>query len=348
VRRLTKQFDRSGAAALHELSLDVQDGEFLVLFGPSGCGKTTALRCIAGLEEPTAGEIRIGDRDVTGLPPGARDVAMVFQNLALYPHLSVADNLAFPLVARRLSRSDVERRVAAAAARLRITDLLDRRPAQLSHGQRQRVALGRAFVREPLVFLFDEPLSHLDATLRFELRNELLALHASLRTTMVYVTPDQAEAMMLGQRIAVLYEGRLRQVGSGAELYAHPADAFVARLIGSPGMNVLEGRGGSGEWGVVWCGSLKVPVPESVTGVVQVGIRPEHIALLKAGSGNGDADVRAVEPLGSETLIHLDAGGMPLVAKLLGLPSFTPGRKVGVKLDAKQLHLFDISGARLA
>ena len=321
----------------------------LVLFGPSGSGKTTALRCIAGLEEPTAGEIRIGDRDVTALPPGDRDVAMVFQNFALYPHLNVADNIAFPLVSRGVSHSDVERRVADAAARLHLSDRLARRPAQLSHGQQQRVALARALVREPLVFLLDEPLSNLDAVLRFELRAELLALHASLRATMVYVTHDQAEAMMLGQRIAVLYEGRLRQVGTGAELYAHPADAFVARLIGSPGMNVLEGHGGgSGEWGVVWCGSLKVPVPESVTGVVQVGIRPEHIALLKAGSGNGDAEVRAVEPLGSETLIHLDAGGAPLVAKLLGIPAFTPGRKVGVKLDVKQLHLFDISGARLA
>src|SRR5574342_373246 len=243
LRDLSKTFDGSARAALDHLSLEVGHGEFLVLLGPSGCGKTTALRCIAGLEEPTAGDVLIGDRVVTHVPPAERDVAMVFQNYALYPHLTARENIAFALEMRGVPKADVARRVADAAARLGVTELLDRRPAQLSGGQRQRVALGRAIVRAPKLFLFDEPLSNLDAKLRIEMRAELLALHRALRATMIYVTHDQVEAMTMGQRIAVIHQGRLRHVGTPAEVYERPADAFVARFVGNPGMNVLQGRG---------------------------------------------------------------------------------------------------------
>ena len=241
LRHLTKGFGAGGKPVLQDLSVEVGAGEFFVLLGPSGCGKTTALRCIAGLESPDAGEILIGERDVTSMPPAERDVAMVFQNYALYPHLTARQNIAFPLEMRRVAKSEVARRVEEAAARLGLAELLDRRPAQLSGGQRQRVALGRAIVRAPQVFLFDEPLSNLDARLRVEMRAELLKLHRALGATMVYVTHDQVEAMTMGQRIAVLHEGRLRQLGTPTEVYQRPADVFVARFIGSPGMNILHG-----------------------------------------------------------------------------------------------------------
>src|SRR3989441_412902 len=240
LRNLTKTFDGAARPALRELSLEVRDGELLVLLGPSGCGKTTALRCIAGLDEATEGEIHIGERDVTRLPPAERDVAMVFQNYALYPHLTVRENIAFALEVRRVPRKEILRRVSEAAQRLGLAELLERRPAQLSGGQRQGVALGRAIVRAPQAFLFDEPLSNLEAPLRSELRSEILKLHRALGATMIYVTHDQVEAMTMGQRIGVLYEGRLRQVGTPAEVYARPADVFVARFVGSPGMNVLR------------------------------------------------------------------------------------------------------------
>src|SRR2546429_222371 len=243
LRGLAKTYDPGGTQAVADLSLDVRDGEFFVLLGPSGCGKTTVLRCIAGLETPSAGEIRIGDRDVTQLSPGERDVAMVFQSHALYPHLSAWGNIAFGLEVRGVAAAEIARRVEQAAQRLGLTGALERRPGALSGGERQRVALARAIVREPRVFLYDEPLAHLDPTQRGELRAELLELHRALGVTVVYVTHDQVEAMTMGQRIAVLAAGRLRQVGSPAEVYGQPADVFVARFIGNPGMNVLTGRG---------------------------------------------------------------------------------------------------------
>jgi ABC-type sugar transport system ATPase subunit len=346
LRGLTKRF-ATGAAALLDLSLDVPDGEFLVLLGPSGCGKTTALRCIAGLEEPTAGEIRIGARDVTHLPPGDRDVAMVFQNYALYPHLSVRENIAFPLQMRRAAAAEVARRVRQAADRLGLGELLERRPGELSGGQRQRVALGRAIVRAPQVFLFDEPLSNLDARLRVDMRAELLTLHRDLGATMIFVTHDQIEAMTMGQRIAVLHEGRLRQVGPPADVYRTPADAFVAAFVGSPGMNVLAGAPEAERKRVVGCGSLRFRMPGNVMGALQIGIRSEHITLGEPGEGVGDAVVRMVEPLGSDTLVHLDAGGARLVAKVPGIPALLPGARVGVQVDPTNLCLFDAAGARL-
>jgi ABC-type sugar transport system ATPase subunit len=350
LRRLTKTYDADGGPGLRELSLEVRDGEFMVLLGPSGCGKTTALRCIAGLEDPTAGEILIGDREVTHLPPAERDVAMVFQNDALYPHLTVRGNLAFGLEVRHVPAAEIVRRVQEAADRLGIAQLLDRSPAHLSGGQRQRVALGRAIVREPQVFLFDEPLSNLDAAPRSELRGELVRLHRAVGVTMVYVTHDQREAMTMGQRIAVLDTGRLRQLGTPTEIYQRPADTFVARFVGSPGMNVLHGRGrGTGEGGsVVDCGSLLVPVALAhYEGEMHLGVRPEHLSLCGADQGVGNAAVHVVEPLGAETIVHLDAGGQTLVARLPGLVDVRPGDRVGVKVDRRHLHLFDAAGERL-
>jgi len=352
LRRLAKRYDPEGRPALEELSLDVGDGELFVLLGPSGCGKTTTLRCIAGLEEPSAGEILIGERDVTRLDPAARDVAMVFQTYALYPHLTVRRNIAFGLEVRRVPAAEIARRVHQAADRLGLGTLLDRRPGELSGGERQRVALGRALVREPQVFLFDEPLSHLEPTLRAELRAQLLELHRALRATVVYVTHDQIEALSMGQRIAVLEAGRLRQVGTPAELYGRPADVFVARFIGSPGMNILPGRGrgteGEDEGGVVDCGAWSVPVPlERYEGEIYLGVRPEHVSLVAPDQGVGAAEVRGVEPLGPDTLVRLDAGGQPLVARVHGIPDLRPGDRVGVKLDRRRLHLFDTAGTRL-
>jgi ABC-type sugar transport system ATPase subunit len=351
LRGLTKVFDGTAQPAVHDLSLEVRDGEFLVLLGPSACGKTTALRCIAGLEEPTAGEVLIGDRVVTHLPPAERDVAMVFQNYALYPHLSVRENIAFALEMRRVPPADVRRRVAETAGRLGLAELLDRRPAQLSGGQRQRVALARAIVRAPHVFLFDEPLSNLDANLRIEMRAELLALHRALRATMIYVTHDQVEAMTMGQRIAILHQGRLRQVGTPADVYERPADAFAARFVGSPGMNVLQGwgRGGTDGGRVVETGSLSVPIELSTyEGELQLGIRPEHVGLCGVDQGVGNADILIVEPLGSETLVHLNAGGQGLVARLPGIVDVQVGTRVGVRLDRRRTHLFDAAGVRIA
>jgi ABC-type sugar transport system ATPase subunit len=346
LRGLTKRFD-SGTPALLDLSLDVADGEFLVLLGPSGCGKTTALRCIAGLEEATSGAILIGDRDVTHVAPGARDVAMVFQNYALYPHLTVRQNIAFPLEIRRTPAAEADRRVRQAAERLGLEELLERRPGALSGGERQRVALGRAIVRQPQVFLFDEPLSNLDARLRVDMRAELLALHRELGATMIFVTHDQIEAMTMGQRIAVLDRGRLRQVGAPADVYRAPADAFVAGFVGSPGMNILAGGPEPDRKRVVGCGSLRFRVPVNVTGPIQVGVRAEHLTLGAEGEGVGDAAVRMVEPLGSDTLVHLDAGGASLVAKLPGIPSLAVGARVGIVVDPANVHLFDAEGARL-
>ncbi|HEY3219505.1 MAG TPA: ABC transporter ATP-binding protein [Gemmatimonadales bacterium] len=368
LRRLSKVFD-GGIQALHPLDLDVRDGELLVLLGPSGSGKTTALRCIAGLEAPTTGDVVIGERVVTHDPPADRDVAMVFQTPALYPHLTVRENIAFPLEMRGVADAQVARRVLETAARLGegLQTVLDRMPAQLSEGERQRAALARAIVRGPQAFLFDEPLSRLDARLRIELRGELLALHRALGATMIYVTHDQTEAMTMGQRVAVLHEGRLRQVGTPEEVYQRPADVHVARFVGTPGMNVLQGRGrgpGTGGTGgagagagavdegggrVIEAGSLTIPVElTTYEGELQVGIRPEYVGLCAVDKGVGNGDVLVVEPLGSETLVYLNAGGQPLVARLPGFADVRVGTRVGVRVDRRRLYLFDAAGAPLA
>jgi ABC-type sugar transport system ATPase subunit len=329
LRHLTKAFD-TGRAALDDLTLDVEQGEFVVLLGPSGCGKTTVLRCIAGLEQPTAGDVEIAGVRVNDLPPRDRDVAMVFQNYALYPHMSVRENIGFPLRMRGMPKAEIAARVDAAAQALGLVTLLERRPAQLSGGERQRAALGRAIVRQPAVFLFDEPLSNLDAKLRSEMRAELVALHRRLRATMLYVTHDQVEAMTMGGRIAVLREGRLQQVGAPAAIYARPANTFVAAFIGTPGMNLLDG-----------------PVQRRADGRY-VGFRPEDARLGPADVADWVGTVTLVEPLGAETLVHVRLeGGEAVVARLReGEPPALDAR-VGVRVAAERRHHFDAEGARL-
>ncbi len=334
LRRLTKRFDRQ--AALDGLTLDVAPGEFLVLLGPSGCGKTTVLRLIAGLEEPSDGEVLIDGVRVNDLPPRDRDVAMVFQNYALYPHLSVRDNIGFPLRMRGAPRTEIAARVAEAAAMLELSALLDRRPAQLSGGERQRVALGRAVVRRPKVFLFDEPLSNLDAKLRVQMRAELVRLHRTLGATMIFVTHDQVEALTMGERIAVLLRGVLQQVAPPAEIYARPANTFVAGFVGSPGMNLVRDPDGSGDG-------------------VLLGFRPEDATLGPADGAVLAGTVTLVEPLGSETLVHARLrSGESVVCRLRGgagtggaVPP-APDTEVGVRVARDRIHRFHAAtGARL-
>ena len=289
--------------AVQGLSLEAADGEFLILVGPSGCGKTTALRMVAGLERITDGTITIGNRVVNDVPPKDRDIAMVFQNYALYPHMTVAKNLAFGLRQRRTSREDVRRRVDEVSRMLGLEQLLQRRPGQLSGGQRQRVAMGRALVREPDVFLLDEPLSNLDAKLRVQMRSELKRLQGRLGVTTIYVTHDQVEAITLGERIAVLSDGVLQQVGKPQDVYDHPDNVFVASFIGSPPMNLLKGRAMSGRVAV---GDLEFDHAQAPDGDVLVGIRPEGLRPVGQGhSGPGfEVHVEVVEPLGDEVLVH--------------------------------------------
>ena len=289
--------------AVEDLTLEVADGEFLILVGPSGCGKTTALRMVAGLERISDGKITIGDRVVNDVPPKDRDIAMVFQNYALYPHMTVEKNLAFGLRQRRTSREDARRRVDEVSRMLGLDQLLKRRPGQLSGGQRQRVAMGRALVREPDVFLLDEPLSNLDAKLRVQMRSELKRLQGRLGVTTIYVTHDQVEAITLGERIAVLSDGVLQQVGKPQDVYDHPDNVFVASFIGSPPMNLLKGRAGRGRIAV---GDLEFDHPKVPDGDVLVGIRPEGLRPVGPGHAGPSFEVRVevVEPLGDEVLVH--------------------------------------------
>jgi multiple sugar transport system ATP-binding protein len=323
-RLVTKRFP-GGTMAVDALDLEIHDGELMVLVGPSGCGKSTALRMVAGLEQPTEGVILIGGKDVEGRSPASRDVAMVFQSYALYPHMTVRKNLAFPLQRRRMGRSDVTRRVAEVGEMLELTELLDRKPAQLSGGQRQRVAMGRALIREPVVFLLDEPLSNLDAKLRAELRAELKRLHGRLGTTMIYVTHDQVEAMTLGDRIAVMDRGRLQQVGAPEQVYREPRNLFVARFVGSPAMNMLPG-----------------PVVGRAADLV-VGIRPELLVPARDLPDGVRLDVLAevVEPLGSDVFVHGTTAGEQVVARLPGNFHLQAGERVALAVDAAELHLFD-------
>jgi multiple sugar transport system ATP-binding protein len=287
--------------AVEELSLDIADGEFMILVGSSGCGKTTALRMIAGLEQPSGGVIRIGERIVNHVPARDRDIAMVFQNYALYPHMTVARNLAYPLRQRRMAKADIKRRVTEIAEMLGLEELLGRRPAQLSGGQRQRVAMGRALVREPQVFLLDEPLSNLDAKLRLEMRAALKRLHARLGVTTVYVTHDQVEAMTLGDRIAVMSDGKLQQLGAPQEVYDRPRNVFVAGFIGSPPMNLLLGRCRNGE---IVAGDLRFARPGMADQDLIVGIRPEALMRSCDGLPCLELEVAVVEPLGDEVVVH--------------------------------------------
>jgi multiple sugar transport system ATP-binding protein len=335
--------------AVNDLNLEIHDGEFMVLVGPSGCGKTTSLRMIAGLEEISDGTLRIGEKVVNNVPPKDRDIAMVFQSYALYPHMTVRDNLAFGLKLRKTPKDQIEKRVQEAAAMLSLENLLSRKPRELSGGQRQRVALGRAIVREPAVFLMDEPLSNLDAKLRVQTRAEIARLHQRLKVTTVYVTHDQVEAMTMGQRIAVMSEARLQQVGTPQSLYDHPANRFVAGFIGSPSMNFVNLTvTGSGDQVTLGNAAINLPLPEAFkgrlgpSGQVVMGIRPEHLTLSAAGpvgSLNGTADV--VEYLGNEELIHVNAGGQDIVAVIGSEHRVRPGDTMALQVPLDKVHLFD-------
>ncbi len=339
--------------AVKDFSLTIADGEFMVLVGPSGCGKTTSLRMIAGLEDITSGILRIGDKVVNDIPPKDRDIAMVFQSYALYPHMTVRDNLAFGLKLRKIPKAEIESRVNEAAGILGLEKLLDRKPKELSGGQRQRVALGRAIVREPAVFLMDEPLSNLDAKLRVQTRAEIARLHQRLQTTIVYVTHDQVEAMTMGQRIAVMSDGLLQQVGPPQELYDFPVNRFVAGFIGSPAMNFLDMEtAGSGEEAVLkGPGDLSFKIPARfrstlgpTTGKkVIVGFRPEHVEVGEpTDDGVGFSAVAdVVEYLGNEELIHLSVGDQDLVAVISSAHRVRPGDVVPMHIPAAKLHMFD-------
>jgi ABC-type sugar transport system ATPase subunit len=323
-----------------------------VLVGPSGCGKTTVLRMIAGLEDASAGEIHIGDRRVDDLEPAERDIAMVFQSYALYPHMTVRENLSFGLRTRRTPAAEIERKLRWAAEVLQLGELLERRPAQLSGGQKQRVAFGRAVVREPKVFLFDEPLSNLDARLRADMRGEVALLHERLGTTMIYVTHDQVEAMTLGQRIAVLCAGALQQYAPPLEVYREPANLFVAGFIGTPAINTVAGevRIDGGDC-VFEAAGMRVSLPKPVAaGPATLGVRPEGLALGDPAASDASCRgiVRRIEPLGSELLVHVDGpGGAPWVARLAPDAGVQPGQTVSLFLDRSRLHLFGPDGHRL-
>ena len=339
--------------AVKDLNLEIGDGEFMVLVGPSGCGKTTSLRMIAGLEEITSGTLRIGDRVVNDVPPKDRDIAMVFQSYALYPHMSVRENLAFGLKLRKVPKAEIERRVNETAETIQLGKLLDRKPKELSGGQRQRVALGRAIVREPAVFLMDEPLSNLDAKLRVQTRAEIARLHQRLQTTIVYVTHDQVEAMTMGSRIAVMNDGVLQQVGAPQVVYDTPINRFVAGFIGSPAMNFLEVHmEGSGDTArLVAASDWSIPLPtryrEAATPkagkTLIAGFRPEHLDIGEGGAGTGTFRARAdvVEFLGNEEQLHVSAAGQDVVAVVDSAHRVKPNDIVNLVLPLDKLHLFD-------
>ena len=329
LKKVQKQFDNT--EVIPPLDLDIESGEFVVFVGPSGCGKSTLLRLIAGLEDTTSGTIEIDGVDATGLPPAKRGLAMVFQSYALYPHMSVRKNIAFPLRMAKIDEAEQHRRIDAAASILNLTDYLDRKPSQLSGGQRQRVAIGRAIVREPSAFLFDEPLSNLDAALRVGMRTEIADLHKKLDTTMIYVTHDQVEAMTMADKIVVLRAGVIEQVGSPLVLYHEPRNTFVARFIGSPPMNLLEGA------------------EATHYNAHTIGIRPEHIAV-SGKKGSWKAKVGVAENLGSDTFFHASIDGIdtPITVRTLGDVVVNYGDTIYLTPDANKIHKFDKKGLRIS
>jgi sn-glycerol 3-phosphate transport system ATP-binding protein len=355
---VTKEFP-GGAVALDDLSLEIGDGEFMILVGPSGCGKTTALRLVAGLDKPTRGRISVASTDITGLTPRDRDIAMVFQNYALYPHMTVYRNLAFGLRQRHTPKGEVDQRVREVSTMLGLDELLKRRPAQLSGGQRQRVAMGRALVREPKAFLLDEPLSNLDAKLRVQMRAELKRLHRRLGITTIYVTHDQVEAMTLGDRIALISHGKLQQCGDPQELYDHPTNLFVAGFIGSPPMNLLRGRAAGGR---ITAGDLEMERAGIEDGDIAVGIRPEALAPRVDGLPSIELQIDVVEPLGDEVLVHGTTAGTTVEsgAEEEEIPRLvedsravitarfdpqmrpSPGEKLRLGIRPERVHLFDL------
>jgi multiple sugar transport system ATP-binding protein len=353
LEQVTKVF-HGGVTAVDDLSLEVQSGEFLVLVGPSGCGKTTALRMVAGLEPVTAGTIRINDRVVTRLPPRDRDIAMVFQNYALYAHMTVRANMAFGLKMARMPKDQIRRRVDEAAQMLGLAELLDRKPRHLSGGQRQRVAMGRAIVREPAAFLMDEPLSNLDAKLRVEMRGEIIRVQRRIAAPTLYVTHDQTEAMTMGDRVAILRDGVLQQLGTPDEVYDHPVNAFVAGFIGSPSMNLLPGtveREGDG-LAVALAGGSRLPIVAQGTGLrdrvggsVTVGIRPEDIHTDGGDGGWLEVEVVRLESLGSELMAYVTPAGAQdgaqMTARLDRKSQLEEGERTRLHIDLERIYLFD-------
>ena len=351
LEHVTKRFGE--VTAVQDVSLEVIDREFLVLVGPSGCGKSTILRMIAGLEDASSGTIRIGDRVVNNVPPRDRDIAMVFQNYALYPHMSVSDNLSFALTLRHVSRDEIRRRVQATAESLGIEKLLHRKPKELSGGQRQRVALGRAIIREPQVFLMDEPLSNLDAKLRVQTRAELIKLHRRLQTTVIYVTHDQVEAMTMGDRIAILRDGMLQQLDAPEAVYARPANMFVAGFIGSPAMNFVSGQLEATDGSLhARAPGMQIELPaerarrlSKNSRKVIIGIRPEDIHDSPSVAAQGwpatAAGVDVVEHMGNEVFVHLNVGDAQLTARMSPSVRPEPGKPLSISFNADQIHLFD-------
>ena len=348
IRDVRKAFGATNV--IHGVDISIGDGEFVVLVGPSGCGKSTLLRMIAGLENITAGEIRIGERVVNHVPPKERDVAMVFQNYALYPHMTVADNMAFSMKLRGAPKNEIDERVNRAAAILGLSQLLQRFPRQLSGGQRQRVAMGRAIVRDPQVFLFDEPLSNLDAKLRVQMRTEIKELHQRLKTTTIYVTHDQIEAMTMADKIVVMHDGLVEQIGAPLDLYDRPDNLFVAGFIGSPAMNMLNGHiRANGSVAFEGPAGVKFALGTAPSGSdgrpAVFGVRPEHFALADDGA---EAEVQVVEPTGSELQVVAKLGGSDIIAVFRERHQFKPGDKIRLKPDPRLVHLFDEqSGKRM-
>ena len=324
---------------LRRVDIHVAPGEFLILVGPSGCGKSTLLNIIAGLDHPTEGEVRIGGKNVVGMPPRDRDIAMVFQSYALYPTMSVADNIGFALEMRKMPKAERQKRIDEVAAMLQISHLLDRRPSQLSGGQRQRVAMGRALARQPQLFLFDEPLSNLDAKLRVEMRAEIKRLHQASGITSVYVTHDQVEAMTLGSRIAVMKGGVVQQLGTPDDIYNRPANTYVATFIGSPTMNLLRGAATGGQFGIQGA-ALNLAAPASANEVL-LGVRPEHLVMTDSAPWRGKVSV--VEPTGPDTYVVVDTAAGSVTLRTDAQTRVQPGDSVGLAVEPANAHWFDAS-----
>lgn len=348
---IRKSFGKS--EVIHGISCDIADGEFIVILGPSGCGKSTVLRMIAGLEVATDGQISIDGKVVNQLEPAERDIAMVFQNYALYPHMTVYKNMAYGLKIRRMPKAEIERRVKRAAKILELSDLLDRKPRQLSGGQRQRVAMGRCIVREPKVFLFDEPLSNLDAKLRVQMRLELRNLHESLGITSIYVTHDQVEAMTLGDRLIVMDNGNVEQIGSPLEVYERPQTRFVAGFIGSPAMNFFEARLSADRSQVKLAESIRLPLPDTApesaaVDAMVLGIRPEHLQVTSKEKGAIPFHVDHVEMLGADTLVHgrLETDGALLTLRIPDIHHLQKGESLWLSVPSEKLHLFGQSDGK--